>query len=142
MGFFSRFYLDTRITDLDDEIEQKQIVIKSYSSFEREFKRTQSRLDIFKVATSEQNNPLPILTKVVTRVPVDIFFTQLMIDPKEVRIEASSLSEQAIAQYIVNLQTQPELTNIHLVQLNTQKGLPLVGFSLSNLKEEDKNGSS
>ncbi len=149
-GFFGRFYLDIRIADLDDEIEQKQIIIKSYSTFEKEFRETQKRLEVFSFMISDENRPTSTISKVITRLPEDVFLTQLEISGGETKIRASSSSEQSIAQFIANLKVEPDFSTVHLVQLQTQEGLPFVNFSLvteetaeaANKEENQQNDSS
>src|SRR3990167_1085348 len=55
-AFLSRFWLDAKTTDLNDSIKQKQAVIESQNNFEKEFRKTQNRLVIFKEVTEAQDN--------------------------------------------------------------------------------------
>src|SRR3989338_7415536 len=72
LGFLSRFWLDLRNSDLTDEIKQKEALVESYFGFEKEFKRTQKKIEIFSLASDEKNDTLPLLTSSVRRLPIDI----------------------------------------------------------------------
>jgi len=53
VAFLSRFWLDARITDLNDELKQKQAIVASQATFEKRFRSAQSRLEILFEVTKE-----------------------------------------------------------------------------------------
>ena len=58
-AFLSRFWLDARSTDLNDQIKQRQSIIASFSSFEQSFRATQAKLAVFAATTKEESQTLP-----------------------------------------------------------------------------------
>lgn len=136
-AFISRFYFDSRLADLNDEIKQKEDFVKAYSDFEKEFKRTQSKLAVFGSMTQDSTRVSPLLESVVTMLPNDLSLTQLSFTaPQAVAIGGTSTSEESISQFIVNLQSLPEFESVELSGVESKANSPFINFTLNaRLKE-------
>jgi Tfp pilus assembly protein PilN len=130
LGFLSRFWLDLRNSDLTDEIKQKEALVESYFGFEKEFKRTQKKIEIFSLASDEKNDTLPLITSSVRRLPIDIQLLSFSRTDKILEVKGSSLSEQSIAQFLVNLADEKSLDNVSLVQVESRAESPFIRFTL------------
>ncbi len=129
-GFLARFYLDVRHTDLNDEIEEKEEIIKSQSQFESEFRLTQERLNIFKEASSEKNNFLPLLEGITQSLPGDTKLKSITKKSGLVELTGASLSETSIEQFIVNLQSKFQTKDIAVTSIESKSTSPFTTFIL------------
>jgi len=130
-AFISRFYFDSKVADLNEEIKQKQEYINAFLPFEYEFKDTQKKLSIVDNMTQSNKTLSPILTKVVEKLPADVQLFQLSVSKgNKVSILGSSLSEQSIEQLIVNLSSDTFL-NVSLTQVDTKANTPFVNFTIN-----------
>lgn len=132
MAFISRFYFDSKLADLNDEIEQKSAYITSQKPLEDNFRQTQTRLNIFGEMSSPSNKVSPILEDVVNRLPSDVSLTQLSIDEKNMAlIQAETLSDLSIQQFLVNLSSSPNFQNVSLTQVESRSDSPEIKFTIT-----------
>jgi len=136
IGFFSRFYLDMRNSDLNDEIEQKQAHIQAYSTLEEDFKLTQTKLRIFSQYTDESLYSSSALTRITSRIPENIQIISFTKSPAGTTLKAASLSEQSIAQMIANLKQEPDFKNISITQIESSSDSPFIIFTLETNTSE------
>ena len=130
-AFLSRFWLDAKNSDLNDEIKQKQSLIEADASFENEYRDIQNRLEIFTTLTSKGNLPSDIIGFIAPQLPPDVFLASISIGEKGTNISGSSPSERSIAQFIANLESVEKIESVALAQLDIDKeGEGLLGFVL------------
>jgi Tfp pilus assembly protein PilN len=72
LGAFGwRFWLDRKLNDLKEEIENKGEVLKSLSSQEEEIRNLQSKIDVYRDLWSASSNYSPIVQEVNSYIPSD-----------------------------------------------------------------------
>ncbi|KKP47643.1 MAG: hypothetical protein UR39_C0003G0045 [Candidatus Woesebacteria bacterium GW2011_GWA1_33_30] len=122
-AFLSRFWLDARNSDLNEDLDIGQSQILAYEDIELEFKNIQKKLSI---AKSLYNEPLftEIINDISTTLPLDIIFTSTTFNDKSFAIKATSFSESSIAQVIANLEAKNNLSEITLSQISTSQDDP------------------
>lgn len=131
VAFISRFYFDSRLADLNDEIKQKESYIKAYLEFEKSFKRAQQQLSIFSAMTAPETVLSPLAERIVSKLPPDVSLIQLALLPGDkLSIQASSRSEQSIEQFLVNLDQEQSLSDIALVQADGRASSPFLTFTI------------
>lgn len=111
-GFLSRFWLDLQNSDLGDEIIQKEALIKSYSSFEQEFRQIQKRLEVYSFVSAANRNLSPALDTITPQLPADVQIISIEKNASKVTINAASLSEQSISQFVNQLTNQKILKDV------------------------------
>ncbi len=129
-AFLSRFWLDARNTDLSDEIKQKTSVINSYKDIEKNFRETQSKLQIVSALTSVQTDG-SLISQISGSLPPDIILSSVSIEAGEIKIAGLGSSERSISQFLVNLTSQSSLANVNLAQLSSDKNGNGLIFSIS-----------
>ena len=119
-AFLSRFWLDARNTDLNDEIKQKTAIISSYRQIEKGFRDAQTNLSLLSGLTSAptQNS---LVSGVSESLPIDVSLTTFSVESGSTQIAGLSQSEQSVAQLIVNLGAQQSLPSPSLTQLTSDK---------------------
>lgn len=130
VGFLSRFVLDVENTDLSDEIEDNQHVIESFGPKEKEFRRTQKKLEIFSAYSLESTNAIPVMQVIIPGVPPQVRLTQVRLKNNEISVSAESVDEQAIAQFMQNLRVEQIFSNVSLVSSESNKDDEFVTFEL------------
>lgn len=132
IAFLSRFWLDAKNTDLSDQIEEKQAILSSSANFEKEFKATQRKLEIFSQVTANEKVTTSSLSTIVSLLPVDLFLNSVTFNDNSVSIEGKSPNEKSIQQLIVNLNSTGEFEKINLTDLKSDISNPnLFTFKLS-----------
>jgi hypothetical protein len=117
-AFLSRFWLDARNSDLNDEINTSKSQITAYKNVESEFRSVQDRVSIARILYIEPklSNILSNITKLV---PQDVFLTSISNTGDQIQMKASSFTEQSIAQFLINLDTDKDLKNVSLTQVSS-----------------------
>lgn len=129
-GFLSRFWLDIRNSDLDDEIDQKVNLIKSYSTFEADFRQTQSKLADYKIVTDPDNYALEALEQISRRVPPGVVLTSIQKDGEVIKIIGDSVSEIYIAQFVSAIEKIETLGAVSLTKLESDQRSEFISFNL------------
>lgn len=128
-AFLSRFWLDAESNDLNDVITQKTAIIESSSEFENDFKTAQSQLKIVSELTGGDANSA--LLAISSHLPQDVVLTAYSLTGNSVKAQGISSSERSIAQFIANLQSNENLSEISLTQLDTDgNNVALLNFSI------------
>ena len=130
-GFLSRFFLDSKNSDLTDDIVQKQALIESYFPFEKDFKFAQKRLEIFNnyaYGTSLFSEYILQITKNVTS---DLQITRITIDQGQLSINVAGRDERSIATFTQKLQQEALLKSVVITGI---EGLPNSDLIQATLK--------
>lgn len=137
LAFLSRFWLDAKNSDLNDEIKQKQGQIQASKNTEKEFNQIQEKLKIYSALTAKENPFTSNINKVTEYIPTDVFINSYDATQGEIKISGFSPSEVSVAQFIVNLESLENFKEVSLVSVDLgQKYEGLIGFTLS-LKENN-----
>lgn len=72
VAFISRFSLDRKLTDLREEIAQKQIILEANQDFEQEYKHLQETIAKVKVLLTNQEKILTNFYQIAAILPVDV----------------------------------------------------------------------
>jgi len=115
-AFLSRFWLDSKNSDLDEEINIKKGQVMAYSDVENEFRSYQNKISIAKSLYSENSNA-DLIKSISVLIPSDLVLSSIQIINNDLLIKALSYSEKSIAQFLVNLGSLKKLTNIGLSQV-------------------------
>lgn len=139
-AFLSRFWLDVQNSDLNETIKQNVGIITSYQDIEREFNLAQKRLKINSEITKQtpRSEEIKLITSLL---PSDISLISVSSDAGSSQIKGVSGSEQGIAQFITNLETQKQVGKVELSQLDSDKQNPsYIIFTIKLTPEEEKKG--
>lgn len=118
LAFISRFSLDRKLTDLTEEVTQKQAIIEANADFEKQIKSTQANIATIKKLMVNQSTPVNIITAMETLIPADVYLTSFELHPTKLSVAASANSTQGFSQFLSNLQTSPHIRNVSLGDIN------------------------
>jgi Tfp pilus assembly protein PilN len=129
-AFISRFWLDTKNSDLSEEMKQNKSIILSLSDFEKNFKDTQERLNVFNSYKIDKGIINSNLKKIVSYKPAGIYFKSVVVNLTGVNIDAVAIDEVAIQQYLVNLKASPEFENVSLMGISVSEENSVLNFTI------------
>jgi len=114
LAFISRFSLDRKLTDLNDEISQKQDIIQANADFEQQFRNVQSQLTKIKELSGKPNPMLEALSTIQQILPADVRLDSLDIAPDKLTANAIAGSSDGFSAFISNLQSTGVFKNVDI----------------------------
>lgn len=118
LAFLSRFKFDRELSDLHEEIKQKQTVVESAQKFEQEFRLLQKRLEVFDGLEKDRLQSTALLTHLSEIIPLDVYLDNLNIDKQTVSFNANAASEMSLATFVNRLKQSPHFEKISLSQVS------------------------
>lgn len=137
LSFVARFSLDRQLTNLNDTIHQKELVIKSYGDLEEKVRLIQAKTDQYQ-QIEQLTNISDIFPALTQTIPLNIELNELTIKPSKITMSGQAFSQESLNILINNLQLSNNFFNIsvgHLEFGDSQK--PGFAFLISaDTKEE------
>jgi hypothetical protein len=136
LAFLSRFKLDHDLTNLNEQVRQKQAIINSSSTLEKEFRFLQKRLTTIESLQKSQIEAQQVLDTFTELTPVGIQLSGFSYTSQKISLTASANSETAFADFLKNLKNSPKFKSVDIskVSANEEKG----GEIIFNIKTELK----
>ena len=104
LAFISRFSLDRKLTDLNDEVSQKQAIIDANHDFEAEFRALQEKLAKAETLLTALPVTENALNTVATIIPTDARLEDLNITTTRVMGNVIANTTAGFSQMVANLQ--------------------------------------
>lgn len=125
MAFISRFSLDRKLTDLTEEIAQKQTIIEANNAFEKEINILQANITSVKSLLKDQEKPLSLVTLFETILPPDVYVDRVEINALSISADVVAGSNLGFSQFLTNLQASKLIKNVTLgdVSKNPTNGI-------------------
>jgi Tfp pilus assembly protein PilN len=117
-AFLSRFWLDAENSNLADSIKIASAQIQVQSEFEKEFRGLQTKLAIIKQLVGGPKSSDRFL-ELAAKTPPGVSITSIGVQDLTGTVKGASDTETAIAQFISNLKTDPNIKKISLGSLDT-----------------------
>lgn len=125
IAFVSRFWLDARNSDLNEEIDQKRAVLAASKDFENQYRETKEKLSIYVKETANQGFWRNSLETITQNLPADVVLEQIrFVDRNEISVEGLSPNEGNIQQFVVNLQEEALFENVSVLEVETDQDDP------------------
>lgn len=125
IAFFSRFSLDRKLADLNEQIEQKQAIIEANMPTELEIKSVQNDLAEIKSLMASQEKPVTTLALIKTLLPADVYFDLLTISGPTVTADVVAGTIQGFSVFLGNLQSVGKFQTIDIAEIKKE---PLKGI--------------
>jgi Tfp pilus assembly protein PilN len=119
-AFLFKVWLDTKNSDLSEEIKQKEAQIKAYETQETSFRKLQNKAKTFSIITSTTKAG-PAIAQVSTLTPPSVTLTSLTFSENKMNIEAITLNENNLLQFLTNLKSSKKFSKVKLYQINPDK---------------------
>jgi len=118
LAFLSRFKLDRDLTDLGEKVKQQQAIITSWSTFEKEFRFLNKRLQAIEELKKNQIEAALVLDELASLTPLDIVIFDFSVFNKQLSLAASAFSEGGLETFLRNLKNSPKFKDIKLTQIS------------------------
>lgn len=118
LAFISRFSLDRKLTDLKEDISQKQAILEANLPFERDITRIQEELTLIRGLTGDQQKPLDMINRIQSIVPEDVSLDSLKITSDKVSADATAKTSGSFSQFIANLQAAKGISHVEIGDIN------------------------
>lgn len=129
-AFLSRFYLDRRISDLHEDIFQKQAIVKAMNGFEEEFTFLQERLKTIDNLTA-YSTPNEILEAIMPLVPTDVSLDDFEFSKDKVQISAVALSYEGLNSFRQNLDKYENFAKVEVIQVSKDEKKAGIEFTIT-----------
>lgn len=117
-AFLLRFGLDTRLTNLNEQLKQKQAIISSYGDLEVKFKHLQDQLD--KVKTADEAIKIDEALDHISQItPLDATYKSITINQDGVALQGKVLSEVGLATLLTRAQSSKQFSDVNLENVNS-----------------------
>jgi Tfp pilus assembly protein PilN len=131
-AFLSRFYFDTQLANLFDEINQKKAIVAAATDFEENFRQTQEKIQIIKALLAQESRPSLLINEVSQLLPPEVTLTAINLEEKGLTLTGYTLSENGLRLFWLGLNQHPQLTKVTLSNISSRKeGQPGFDFTLS-----------
>ena len=136
-AFIYRFTIDRRIVDLNDEIEQKQLIVGQYEEREAIFRNLQARLASAK-KLEENTNTTQLLNDIITLATGRLRFNTLEITESQIKIDGTTSSTTQLNYFISQLRQQPKIERISLDKLDNRTSQGTIEVAITAYLEVPK----
>lgn len=131
-AFLSRFYFDTKLANIFDEMKQKQAIVDSATSFEDNFRSVQGKITIIKTLLAQEEKPSDLVSDISKLLPLDVSLTKMVFGPNHLTLGGYSLTERGLSVFLSGLVSHPRLQEVTLSNVASQKdNSPGLTFSIS-----------
>lgn len=117
LAFISRFSIDRKLTDLKEEIEQKQLIIESNIDFENEIRSLQSHIKLAKGLIEKQGEPLKNLRLIPQLLPPDVYLETYDSTPEQISLKVVAGTTRGFAQFLTNVQSQTQFKDVTITSI-------------------------
>lgn len=121
-AFLSRFYFDTKLANLFDDLKQKQAIVDSALSFEDNFRELQDKTKMIKTVLAQEKHPAGYFTDINKFLPLNVFLNEIGFDENQINLTGYALSESGLNAFLQNLAAYPATEKITLSNVSNKKG--------------------
>jgi Tfp pilus assembly protein PilN len=116
LSFAARFSLDRQVTDLNDQLFQKEQVISSYGDLESTIRLTQYKIDQYQQIDQQANlsEVFPTLSKIT---PTGVTMEELIIKPTSINMSGRAISQNSLNILISNLQLSSQFHTVSVERI-------------------------
>lgn len=129
MSFMARFSLDRQLTDLNDSIHQKQVVVQSYGNLEQSVRAAQEKMQQLD-QIDQIDTIVDVFPQLSTLTPPSINLTEMTIKPGQLFLSGISPDRQAFNILINNLQLSPNFVNLNVISIENKANSSELTFQL------------
>lgn len=126
LSFVARFSLDRQLTNLNESIYQKRVLIESYADLENQVRLVQHKTDQYN-QIEQQTNVVEVFPALTQIVPRGIEFSSLTIHQDSVIVAGQALSQHSLNLLINNFQLSTNFTRVSVDKIEANEAQQ-VGF--------------
>lgn len=120
VAFVSRFSLDRKLTDLKEEIAQKQEILEVNRDLEAEIRRLQNQLAQVRNLLKNQNVPLESFLFLQTILPNDVVLRSVNSNQEKIFVTAVAGTTESFAKFLNNLTNNKRVARVEVTKVEKQ----------------------
>lgn len=117
LAFISRFSLDRKLTDLNDEIAQKKAILEVNLPLEDKIRRLHADLSVIKTNLPKSKQTVELLAHIQSVIPPDVTFDKFQISRGALSIDAVAGTSQGFSQFLANMQAIKRIKELEVSQV-------------------------
>ena len=129
MAFLSRFWLDSEVANLSEEIDRRKTIILASSEFETAFRSSQTIIEKIKKITSIPSLVL-IYDDVKGLISSQIRITQITIDGRKVSLRGNG-EDRLLTSLVSSFKGSTDFEDVSLEKISKESSSPTVDFALT-----------
>ncbi|MBI4065151.1 hypothetical protein HY409_02180 [Candidatus Gottesmanbacteria bacterium] len=126
LAFISRFSLDRKLTDLKEEISQKQAILEANVSFEQDVRNLVGKTTQIQSLLKDESKLADILSLLRTLLPPGVYLESVDINPTEVHGKAIASTTQGFAQFLGSIQSAKNISQVDIGEIHKN---PITGIA-------------
>jgi hypothetical protein len=138
IAFLSRFWLDRKLTNLNDANDKKKAQVELSLSFENDFRGVQSRLAAYKALNSINFKASGFVDEMGKYLPEDIVLTSIEVTEDNVEVKGKAFTDQGLAIFLKGMNSSDKYTNVGLADISVASGDSSFGFVVRADKKSAK----
>ena len=119
LAFISRFKLDRDLTDLREEIAQKQAIIASYGDLEQRIRQLQAQLKVVSELDAQVLDTGKFIDDIASFTPLDVVYSTVHIQPQAIAFSGTAFSEAGFRTMLTRLRQKPEVQRISVKNMSS-----------------------
>jgi len=137
LAFFSRFKLDRQLTDLHQEISQKEAIVQYNQEFEKKVRSIQGQLEEISNLEKDYDLGLQLLGFLETNTPQEVSLEQLSFSQEKMTLSGKSLSSASFIDFLARIRNSGKFFQIILEDLSTTGETELKFKLAANINKEN-----
>lgn len=121
LAFFSRFKLDRDLTDLHQQVSQKQAIVQYNLEFEKKIRNLQKQLEEIKLIEEKDKLSLTLLRFFEENIPQEVTLNELSFNDNKVSFSGTSLSTSSFIDFLARIRTSNQFSDVTLEDLNKER---------------------
>lgn len=137
MAFFSRFKLDRQLTDLHEEITQKEAIVTFNQAFEKQTRDIQKQLEEIENIEHHHEFSLKLLDFLGKNLPKEVTLKKLSFSQEKLSLSGISLSSSSFIDFLARIRDSEKFSQVVLQDLS-QQGEEELEFKLTTNVSKEK----
>lgn len=129
--FFSRFSLDRKLIDLNDDIKRKQAMIGYFKKSEDTYRKAQQQLNLSKTNTASSSAVMNLYEDMVRRANDRLDFTNLIVTPTFMTLTVQSQTVDILTNFTQQLKNHPLITSLSIDQVENKSANALINITIT-----------
>lgn len=116
--FFAKFALDQQIVDLQEEIDQKQEIVKMFQPLIKDSRTVSVRLKEIEGITNQQPQQKEMMTYVLQRFPQDFTLKEMTVSQRGIILSGYTTSSNTLESFNTRLKSENRFKSINLKSMS------------------------
>ena len=114
LAFLYRFGLDRKLTDINEQVDQKQSMVESFGELEDKFRKLQNQLETIKEVQEKQLVVEDALSMISQITPQDAVYSVVDISEDKIVLEGRVISQVGLATLLAKAQEETKFDQVVL----------------------------